>query len=336
MTGQKLLTFGSMLKGIVNEFLADNCPHLAASISYYFLLCLFPILLVAISILGIFMRSEEITSKVQEAVKDFLPIGDKVIDDNLEAVSNNWEAIGILAIIGLIWAGMAVFNALRKSINTAWGIRQPRPFLHERALEFAMMTGLGLLLLASIGISSLHRYGQEASIPLDQWLESSIVSTAISITLIFIALFFIYRVVPNTYVPWRYAFFGALSAAILLEIVKHVFIFYTGQFITASELYNLLAPMILIMVWTYISAIIMLFCAKMTSKYPEIKAALVTQKAQLTVEDSENIEDTKDTNNNQTIQITIPSPSAIFSNIFVATLGNISIFRRMKPKEDRF
>ncbi len=354
MTGQRLLTFGSMLKGAVNEFLADNCPHLAASISYYFLLSLFPMTLAAISIFGIIARSDNVEQRVTDAIVDFMPVSADYVARTIHEVSQYWPTAGIIAIIGFIWAGMAVFNAIRKSLNTAWGIRQPRPFLHERALEFAMMTGLGLLILSSIGISTLQSLGPEITSPLGNWLDSSIASVAASTVLIFLGFFFLYRVVPNAHVPWRYAFFGALVSSALFQIVTQLFIWFTGRFTTYHLVYGTLGVIITLMAWTYLSSIIMLFCAKMISKYPEIKAALAIQKIPVVAKDTNNNLNTQATaippsvidnspieaenpNENRITQATtIPSPSVIVSNIVTAMFGNIGISREMKTKEDQY
>jgi membrane protein len=74
MTGRKAITVAGVLKEALQEFLTDNCPHLAASISYYFLLSLFPLILAAIAVFGFVMRSDEAEIRVTEAIAGFLPV----------------------------------------------------------------------------------------------------------------------------------------------------------------------------------------------------------------------------------------------------------------------
>ncbi len=283
MTGRKAITIAGVVKEAVHEFLADNCTHLAAAISYYFLLSLFPLALAAISIFGLILKSETVEQTVTDAITDFVPVSADLVTRTIAGVSDNWATAGIIATVGLIWAGMAVLNVVRKSLNTAWGIREPRPFLHERLLEFIMMLGLGLLLLLSIGITTSFRIIRDTSTPAGELLHEGFwwhaATTAASIVLVFLAFLFLYKVVPNTKVQWRHALIGALVAAALFEIVKQVFIWFVGEFTTYPLVYGTVAAVVVLMSWTYISSLIVLFCAKLTSVYPRMRASVAAKTA---------------------------------------------------------
>ena len=348
---RRLIPLANSLKEAVNEFLTDNCPHLAASISYYFLLSLFPMVLASVSIFGLVLKSGEATGegatgitiqdRVTDAVLEFLPVGERLVSSALDEVSDNWRTAGILAIIGLLWAGMAVFNAVRKSLNAAWGIRQPRPFLHERALEFGMMSGLGLLLFLSIGMTSAAKIIRDADLPVlgDRLTDGSLLWNSLPIIISFfltlLAFLFLYKIVPNTKVPWRHAFFGALVATILFELVKQVFVLYTGRFITSNVLYAGLGPLVLLMGWVYVSSVIMLFCGKLISKYPSIKASLSIRTApEILIENTLELDHSESTESTIANQWNIPSPSAVLSGISVAIFGNPGTSRHIKTEED--
>jgi len=323
MTAQRLATVAGVVKEAVHEFLTDNCPHLAAAISYYFLLSLFPLALAAISIFGFVLRSAEVEARVTQAISDFLPVSSDFVTRTIHGVSGSWGTAGIIATVGLLWAGMAVFNAVRKSLNTAWGIKEPRPFLHERFLEFIMMIGLGILLLVSLGLTATFKIVQESSIPvLNGGLLWNFVLIVTSTTLVFIAFLFLYKVVPNTMVHWRHAFLGALAAAILFEIVKNIFIWFVGNFATYNLVYGSVGTIIALMSWTYISAVILLFCAKLTSIYPRMRLSLAAQAV---------AEANSETNHTK---IRIPSASMILFNMTLLTSVGLGKFRRMKLGKD--
>src|SRR4030042_1182597 len=120
---KRLKFFVLMIKEAVQEFLTDNCTHLSAAISYYLLLSLFPLALAAISILSFVSRSPNVEARVTQAITDMLPVSGKLVADTISGVAEGWGAAGAIAVIGLLWSGMGVFNAIRKSLNTAWGIK---------------------------------------------------------------------------------------------------------------------------------------------------------------------------------------------------------------------
>jgi len=322
MTARRLLTVADVTKGAVNEFLADNCPHLAAAISYYLLLSLFPLGLAAISIFGLIMKDPTMGAKVTEAVTSFIPVSADFVGNTILAVSRNWGAAGIIATIGLIWAGMAVFNALRKSLNTAWGVRQPRPFFHERLMEFLMMIGFGVLMLMSLGLTTAFKVIREASLPVfgERILDGSLVwhsaVIATSVFIAFLAFLFLYKVVPNTKVHWRHAAIGALVAAVLFEIVKNFFVWFVNNFATYNVVYGSVGVVIALMTWAYISAVILLFCAKVISVYPTVRSALTTEAL------------AEETTKEKLLRLA-PSAPMIFVNMSSLTSGGVGALRRL-------
>ena len=281
MRAQRLLTVMSAAKRAVNEFLTDNCPHMAAAISFYLLLCLFPLVLAAISIAGFFTAEPSAESNVIQAVTSFLPsVSEGFIQGTILEVSRGWGATGVIATIGLIWAGMALFNAIRKSMNTAWGIKQPRSFFHERLLELLMLTGIGTLILVSIGLTTAFEAMEDAKITIlgQQFVDGSLLWNsaviATSVFTLFLALLFLNKLVPNTKVQWRHAAMGALLAAALLELVKYLFGLFMADYATINFVYGSISIIIILMIWAYMSAVVFLFCAKLTSVYPKVKASL--------------------------------------------------------------
>ena len=322
MTARRLLSAGDVLKGAINEFFADNCPHLAAAISYYILLCLFPLVLAAISVFGFIIREPDTGAKVIEVVTDFLPVSGDFVERTILSVSNNWSTAGIIATVGLIWAGMAVFNALRKSLNTAWGVRKPRPFLVERLMELLMMLGFGALMITSVALTTTFKVIREANLPVfgDRFTDGSLpwqfAVMAISAFVSFLAFFFLYKLVPNIKVYWKHAAIAALAAAIAFEVVKNFFAWFVTNFATYDIIYGSMGTIIALMIWAYISAVILLFCAKIASVYPKIKTALVTDPP---TEESAL----------QKLPRLAPSASKVFTNMSSLTSDGVGALRRL-------
>jgi len=324
VTARRVLSAGIVVKGAINEFLTDNCPHLAAAISFYLLLSLFPLVLAAIAIFGFILQSPDFARTVTDAITAQIPVEQtaQFVNGIITNASRNWQATGIVAIIGLLWAGTAVFNAIRKSLNAAWGIRTPRPFLKERLMEFVMLVGLGALILASIGITAAFRVIREASLPVfgDRFTDGGLIwETAViaaSIFVSFLAFLFLFKLVPNTKVRWRHAALGALAAAVLFEIVKNIFAVLVPDFATYDIVYGGLGIVVALMIYAYVSAVILLFCAKLTSVYPKIKAALA---AEALAEETAR----------QKLHRLVPAGSMLLVNMSSLRTGGVGALRRL-------
>jgi len=269
---KRLFTF---VKGVVDEFLSDNCPHLAASISYYVLLSLFPLILALISVLGFVLRSSTLQARLIDYISSFFPVpgaGD-FIAQTIQGVSSAWQATGIVGVIGLLWGGSAVFNAIRKSLNTAWGVKQPRPFFTERLMEFLMMIGMGFLLFISFALTTALGVFRRLSLPFmgihffNGDLFWQVMLALLTTYLAFATFLFLYRFVPNARLSFRDVWPGALAAAILFEAAKQAFVWYTTTFAHYNLIYGPIGAIVALLVWVYVSALILLFCAKLTSIY---------------------------------------------------------------------
>ncbi|MCL0065445.1 YihY/virulence factor BrkB family protein [Dehalococcoidia bacterium] len=272
---------GVILHDAVKEFLTDNCLHLSASISYYMFFCIFPLALAFISILGFISGSPESETKVIQAIGDFLPVSSEFITSTIQDVVRTRGATGTIATIGLLWGGTAVFNVLRKSINIAWGIKKPRPFFVERAMELVMTLGAGLLLLTSIAITtalSVIRQFNAAVLGIE-FLNGAVFwqasLNAFSISLAFMTFLFLYKFVPYTRVRWRDVWGGALLAAVGFEIAKRVFVWYVTNHAHHHLIFGPVGTIIALLLWSYVSVVIVLFCAKLTSVYSRSRRSAI-------------------------------------------------------------
>lgn len=258
------------IREVVNEFLTDNCPHLAASISYYVLLTIFPLTLAAVTIVGAVTHDTDSQDNVVQAIGGFLPVSEEIISDIIDEVGEDWVAASAIATLGLLWGGMAVFSALRKALNAAWGIRTPRSFFMERFLELGMMFGVGLLLLLSFSINAAVEGIEAASdTAVGGFFGGAIFWQAVRLllttALVFITFILLYKYIPNARIRLGDIWGGALIAAIGFGIAQQVFISFVTPNRPYTMIYGSLGTIIALMVWVYVSAIILLFCAKLTA-----------------------------------------------------------------------
>ena len=256
----------------VNDFLGKNGPQLAASVSYYALFSLFPLALAIIVVLSLFLGHDSIDTLAQRAAEQ-APISQETVADVLASTLHSRGVAGLVGLIGLFWAGTAVFGAIRKGVNATWGITTPRPFFQERLIDLSLMAGATLLLLVSIfstavlsNIKEIMEFVTRETHVNGEFLWDWI-GSLIPPMLSFISFISIYKFLPNTNVNVRDALPGAIAATISFEILKSIFVWYVSHYSVYSSVYGPIGSIVALMMWIYLSANILLIGSLITYRY---------------------------------------------------------------------
>lgn len=265
-----------LIRRTIEKFLEDNCTHIAAGVAYYTLFSMFPLLLAAVSILGFVLGSRELENEIIERVGSFVPTSERLVADTIRGVIRARGATGLVATLGLLWSGTAIFAAIRRSLNIAWGIKKPRPFLQQKAIELAMLLSLGGLLVISIsittGISVVRK--MSASVPWVSPIDGNLIwdtlMAAVPTVFTFTTFLLLYRFGPNAVIRWRDVWLGALVAALGFEVAKNVFVWYAQNVATYNLVYGSLGTVVAFLMWAYISVIILLFGAELSVAYSQV------------------------------------------------------------------
>jgi membrane protein len=258
----------------------DRCSHMAAAISYYALLSLFPLLILLVSVVGIFLRSSSLQQNLVDEVLNFLPLtqdkGADQVSQAVRAIAGVSIPLTIVGLLGSAWSASAMFGVIRSSLNVAWGSSSRRSFVRQKLLDLAMMAAFGAFFLLSIGATGLLRATQEASSgllgPLSGssfffWRAVSFTAPALLSLITFAAL---YRYVPSTPVKMSGVWAGAVTAAFLFELAKNGFSFYLANFSRYDLVYGSLGAVVTFLVGLYLSAAVLLFGAEVASEYPKV------------------------------------------------------------------
>ncbi|MBE0481843.1 MAG: YihY/virulence factor BrkB family protein, partial [Dehalococcoidia bacterium] len=196
------------------------------------------------------------------------------------------------------------------------------PFFQERLMEFLMMVGFGALMLMSLGLTTAFKIVRQIELPVfgQSFIDGNLLWQAavitISVFVSFLAFLFIYKLIPNTDVRWRHAALGALVAAVFFEMLKNLFIWFVADSASYRVIYGYVGTIIALMTWAYLSSVILLFCAKLTSTYPKVKATLAAEALQ------------QETAREKLIKLT-PAASMFIINLSSMTSGGVGALRRL-------
>lgn len=268
---------GYLLKETISEFIDDNAIKFSAALSYYTIFSLPPLLIIIISLSGIFFGAEAVRGELFGQINGL--VGNDAALQIQEAIKNvklshsNTFAT-IIGIIFLLIVASGVFVEIQDSINYIWGLKaKPKrgfiKFIKNRLMSFSMIGSVGFLLLVGLIINSLMdvlnrrlaAFFPKDTIYLFYFLNILIVF--IIITLLFTVIF---KTLPDGKVALRDGIIGASFTALLFMGGKFAIGAYLGSSSIAS-VYGAAGSVILILVWVYYSAIILYFGAEFTKVY---------------------------------------------------------------------
>jgi membrane protein len=268
---------GTILKRALAGWWKDDVPRLGASLAFYTLFALAPILVVAIAIGGLVFGAEAVRGELVGQIQGLIGRnGAEAVQAMLEGAaqpSSSLAATGA-GIVTFFLGATGAFLELQTALNTIWRVKPKasgsyfRMLVMQRLISFGLVVALGFLLLTSLLVSAalaaIHRYmGSAFPGVLILWEALTVVVSLGVITLLFAM---VYKVLPDVKLAWRDVWVGALVTAGLFTIGKLLIGLYLGTTSIAST-YGAAGSVIVILVWVYYSAQVVLLGAEFTREY---------------------------------------------------------------------
>ena len=254
-----------------------DAVHRAAGVAFYAILSIFPLLLGLIALFGFFLPSVNLQDELLKFVGNNIPGAANIVRQNIMGIIRLRSTLGVLSIVILFWSGSAMFRAISLAINRAWDILRGRSFFIRKAHELGMVFGTGILFLLSLAASAIISILCRAlDLPAADLIIVNVGSRLVAFLLMLAVFLLLYKLIPNTRTYWRYVWPGALLAAILFEIARTLFIFYLENFAIYQLIYGSIASIIVLLVWIYYSAFIMILGAEFTFQYGRMRYSVAT------------------------------------------------------------
>jgi membrane protein len=270
---------GKLLKGAVSGFIEDNGLKLSAALSYYTIFSLPPLLIIIISLSGIFFGNDAVEGQIFGQINGLVG-NDAALQiqgaiKNIKLSGSSLFATTFSVIILLIVAS-GVFVEIQDSINYIWGIKaKPKKglikFLFNRLMSFSMIGSLVFLLVVGLIVNSvmnvlnnkLETFFNHHSISI--FHAFNILTVFIIITLIFMLIF---KTLPDGKIALRDCFIGASFTSVLFMVGKFGIGFYLSNF-NVGSIYGAAGSIIIILAWVYYSSVILYFGAEFTKVFAQ-------------------------------------------------------------------
>ena len=257
------------------RFREDRMGLTASSLTFTTSIALVPFFTVALAVFTAF----PMFSKLQDALQAWLV--KSLIPDNiarqvlgyLTQFSGQASQLGGAGLAVLLATAIALILTIDRTLNSIWRVRKPRPLAQRVLIYWAAITLGPLVLAASLAVTS---YVVSASSGLVGALPISVrfVLDVAQFFLVVSGMAALYRYVPNTYVKWSHAFVGGLFVASGIEIGKKILSLYLSAVPTYSMVYGAFAALPILLVWIYVSWVIVLMGAVITAYLPSLLAGV--------------------------------------------------------------
>ena len=265
-----------MLKAVFSQWLADEPFQQAAALAYYTIFSLAPLLLIFIAIIGFAFWQEAARNQVLESIQDLIGYESaRAIQELIRNAGTHGAGFWATAsgtVLLLLGAG-GVVGQLQSSLNkifrvTAQANASWLHILRARFLSFALILGVGFLLLVSLivtAVLSAVSHFFSGVLPGGEALWH-LIDTVTSFGFITVLFALIYKILPDIVVPWKNVWLGAAITSLLFSLGKLAIGIYLGHSSVAST-YGAAGSLVTVLVWVYYSALIFFLGAELTQYY---------------------------------------------------------------------
>ena len=255
-------------------FWLDGCLNLSAALAFYTILALIPFIFLLSSGWAYILGSSESGLRMTlSLLSQFFPHPSSPILEEAGAISQRAGVIGLVSFLSMLWTASVIVSSLEHAMGIVFRVEQRRNLLKGRLLAFSKVPALALVSLLSFSITAISGPLQEMKtilwgIDLAKWsFLEFLIGYHLPYLILTLGFTAVYKIIPNTPVSFHHALAGGASCAFLFEAAKHFFAWYIKNYGAYSMTFGALEAMIILVLWTFYSACILLFCAEVISAY---------------------------------------------------------------------
>jgi membrane protein len=271
---KRWIAFLRLVKRAAVKWNADNCLRLGASLSYYTIFSLFPLILVILGILQLLLTNSD---TARAAILDSLArvtggFRDEFVQ-TLEIVQQSRSTSGIVGAITLLLGASWVFGELVSAFNIIWGLQAPErggplQFLRATIFSFALVLAAAFLLLVSMIVSAvLTALGAILAALSGGVLLWSMASAIINLFVLMMIFALLLKYLPQTNVAWGDVWLGAALTAVLWILLQNAIAFYIA--LSSYRNYGAIGAILALVAWVYLSSQVLFLGGEFTAVYAQ-------------------------------------------------------------------
>ncbi|KGA95748.1 ribonuclease yfkH [Alkalihalobacillus alcalophilus ATCC 27647 = CGMCC 1.3604] len=265
---------------LIHHLKKDPILDWAATLAYYFMLSIFPLLIFLIALIPYF--NVDIT-QIEAIINDFIPqaLAEIITTIVLDTIGEPRGGLLSIGVIVTLWSASSGINAFVRAINRSYNIEETRNFLRQRLLSMLMTFGILFmiiitLLLPVFGATIINLLEQIFFLPEQITVLLNILRYVIAIILMILVLIVFYWIAPNIKVKIRNVIWGAIFATIGWQAISFGFSFYLSHFANYSATYGSLGGVIILMLWFFLTGIILVIGGQINAALYESREKTTT------------------------------------------------------------
>jgi membrane protein len=258
----------------VSNFQNNGDTNQAAAISLYAILSFITLFILTFLMAGhLFGAYPDIQRELMEGIQRASPSAAQGLLAGLGALEDRQRGLGWIGIITLVWFSSMIFGAIETALDMIFRSRKHRNYIASKLLATAMIPlawAVGIMSIVVTSIAALVA-GQpllvESGLPYMGFIQGATFRHLIpyAVTVLFFTL--VYKITPTVRIPLGVALTGSAIFAALMELAKHVFTWYVANYTRYNIIYGPLETVIVVLLWVFYIALILLFCAEIMSSY---------------------------------------------------------------------
>jgi len=263
----------SSIGKMLDRFGKNQTSVFAAGLAFYAFFSVFPLLIALVAIGSMFLEQYLSKEAIIHYIISYVPaVYQDFIQTNLDSILKSRGAIGLIALIGLIWSASGYFNTLIRGINLAWPEAKLRNAWGRRLAALSMVTSSGLLLIISflgsiiLDVLSQFKIPLAGSLALYQTSFWKFLVDYLPFIISLAVIWLLFLITPNHKVKKRAAFFAALPTAIAWNLLNNGFSYVLRSgLINYEVVYGSLSTIVSLLFWIYLSNLILLVGAYLSA-----------------------------------------------------------------------
>jgi membrane protein len=282
------LPWGFVLKGTLRGFSRDACTDLAAGLTYFAVLSLFPAMIALVSILGLVGQNKSGIDALFRMVNQVAPGMLDVIREPIEALASS-PATGValaIGIVGSVWSASGYVGGFGRAVNRVYGVKEGRTALQQRPAQL-LVTVAALVLVAIVSILLVvsgpiaKAIGDVIGLGDAAQATWAILRWPVVVLALIVLVGMLYTVAPNVKYPrFRWLSLGSVAAIVVIGIASAGFAFYVANFGSYDKTYGALAGIIVFLLWIWITNVALLLGAELDREVERTREILAGQEAE--------------------------------------------------------
>jgi membrane protein len=284
-TRSGIKNIGKLLGTTVMNFIDDNGLKYSASLAYYTVFSLAPLMMLLVFIVGIYYGHDAFTGQIYPQLKGFLGAEAAAqVQNMIKSIQLGKSTVAVvIGVVTVIIGGTGVFLDMQDTLNIIWRVKaKPKrgwvKFLTNRLLSFSLVISLGFLLLVSLLINTLvdalsdkiaHYFHSDLTV-----MAFSMINLAVTFTVITVLFGIIFKFLPDVKIEWKHVRVGAFFTSVLFMLGKYLI----GLYITSSKIgttYGAAGSIIIILAWIYYTSALLYMGAEFTQVYTDFRGGRI-------------------------------------------------------------